>query len=221
MKRILLILSLLCLVASAQAQDYKRHELTFSVGLGGNGSTEASCFPNKAREMKKQYRNPSKHWEDRRFDDDLAISVSGSWAVDYYYNISKQVAAGMLVGQSVCSDRYNSYDPYNPYNELSMENANFDVSIWYVMPQFRYTWFLSDNGIVRLYSAAAAGLAFQKTTYDNAPGDLPQVIWHDRCFTYQTTAIGISLGGQFVRFNAEGGFGVRGIVNIGVKFLFK
>lgn len=90
------------------------------------------------------------------------------------------------------------------------ENANFDIHIFYVMPQVRYSWFLSDNGIVRLYSAAAAGIAFQKTTYDNDPGDKPQVVWHDRCFSFQATAIGLSLGGQHVRFNTEAGYGIRG-----------
>lgn len=133
--------------------------------------------------------------------------------IDYKYRLSKKVSVGASVGFTTsewCNYVDDTVEPSEP-------RGNSDLSCMYALPAITYTWFTSGYGIFRAYSGAGLGLALLKEKV-TVPGFECNRTKAD--LGYNVTLVGISLGGERIRYFNEFNAGCKSMLTAGFLVRF-
>lgn len=123
-----------------------------------------------------------------------------SFYASYYYGINHWLHVGALVTYTGSFDRIG--------NVATGERLpGYYDQLFSVMAAVRFQYF--DRRIVGLYSGVALGLASDFNKYNKAKTDFYPA--------WQLTALGLRLGNK-VYWNAELGFGMKGMISTGIGF---
>ena len=161
------------------------------------------------------------------------IYVDGiSWGIRYFYHINPHVAIGAVFGKASSYDELETpYDPEDPDSYALSPYAHIHTRSTFAMTAVKYSWIHED--VYSLYSIAALGAQYSHTwasVHTIEASLLPGISYqHHRQEVFdrkrwklapQLTALGFEVGGRHLRFFAELGYGVEGVVNIGLSYRF-
>lgn len=190
---IITLLTVLATCGIVSAQDYPKHELSLSYGIFTDNEiaeTVGGVLGTVFTAGAVQMNN---------------YSFSGAVSVEYAYHVSKVLA----FGGAFCYERATM--------DIVMANAKVGVTYdnyYTVMPIGKANWANWES--VRLYSKLGLGVTVDAYRQSSA-GE--RHYNHDVNFAFQFSPIGIEIGRR-VNFFAEGGFGVQGIVQAGMRVRF-
>lgn len=200
MKRLLSVFLISCLTATTlQAQDFKRHEIAFYLSTGDAANEDFGNFISNV-EQKTAYER----------DFICGVDVYPVLGFEYFYNLTSKLGMGLSVGFGRTSE---GLDNFSMESELrSWTDAH--SRLFYVMPEVRYRWYQTKNGLFSVYSKAALGYARQHNWLDSdSTFDEKK-----NTFAYQVTVGGIEFGSKrWPHLYSELGYGHQGIFIIGIK----
>ena len=198
-----------------------RHEIDLLAGLG-------TCVWQGAHDRQVN------HFRDMGMEHPsfCGIDVGGaSWGIRYFYHISPRIAVGAAFGRAWAYDQLET--PLDPVHEVYAASPYVHVHTrsTFAMPAVKYSWIYSD--VFSLYSMAALGAQYSHTwasVHTIEASLIPEISYeHHRKEVFnqkrwklapQLTALGFDVGGRHLRFFAELGYGVEGVVNIGLSYRF-
>ena len=161
------------------------------------------------------------------------VDVDGAtWGLRYFYHISPRVAVGAAFGRAWAYDGLETpLDPEDPDAYALSPYAHVHTRSTFAMPAVKYSWIHED--VYSLYSIAALGAQCSHTwasIHTHEASLFPELRYeHHRQEVFnrkrwklapQLTALGFDAGGRHLRFFAELGYGVEGVVNIGLSYRF-
>ncbi len=139
------------------------------------------------------------------------------FSLDYHYRASKWFWLGLTTG-------YNFYKEKGNVGNIGMpENPTWQYKEHHflIMPSLRFSYLNRPH--LTLYSGLAVGL-YIKHGREYLDDDFlirPRTIDHNRVFSaFQLTAFGLKAGAKHWFGSFEAGFGIKGIVNLGVGYEF-
>ncbi len=133
--------------------------------------------------------------------------------MDYKYRLSKKISVGASIGLTSSA--------WCHYMDDSVESSEIygssDLSCMYAIPTVTYTWFTSGYGIFRAYSSAGLGLALlkEKVTVPDFECNRTKAD-----LGYNVTLVGMSLGGESVRYFCEFNAGCKSMLTAGLLIRF-
>ena len=199
-----------------------RHEIDVLAGLG------SSVWQGTHDRQVEQFRDMGMETPFR-----CGIYVDGiSWGIRYFYHINPHVAIGAVFGKASSYDELETpYDPEDPDSYALSPYAHIHTRSTFAMPAVKYSWIYSD--MFSLYSMAALGAQYSHTwasVHTIKASLLPEISYqHHRQEVFdrkrwkldpQLTALGFDVGGRHLRFFAELGYGIEGVVNFGMSYRF-
>lgn len=125
---------------------------------------------------------------------DLNNKNSGSFNLEYMYNLNSKMAAGLVLG----------------YEHSKMKSLDYKVDFITIMPSFKMNWIKKD--IFRFYSKIALGVTLDVASTDDINDTSVE-------FAYQVSPLGFEVGKSISGF-AEIGYGHQGIGLIGIRYRF-
>ena len=198
-----------------------RHEIDVLAGLG------SSVWQGTHDRQVEQFRDMGMETPFR-----CGIYVDGiSWGIRYFYHINPHVAIGAVFGKASSYDELET--PLDPVHEVYAASPYVHVHTrsTFAMPAVKYSWIYSD--MFSLYSMAALGAQYSHTwasVHTIEASLLPEISYqHHRQEVFdrkrwklapQLTALGFDVGGRHLRFFAELGYGIEGVVNFGMSYRF-
>lgn len=129
------------------------------------------------------------------------IDCSGSFGVNYFYNINNRWSVGAAVSIESLTIKYKKIDG-------SKVRSNF-IS---VLPAVKFHYVNKEH--FGLYSKAAAGLTLQLDNADEFQTE------DSVNFGFQASLLGVEAGGEHVKAFVEVGYGYEGLALAGVRFTF-
>lgn len=203
-RRILVLFcSTLFIIQSAKAQSAaelsdKKHELRVQV-QDGLPITIAFAFGHVIRDIFSSYQS-----------EEIGRTSFPMLGLGYRYHISERVNVGILASYMQNKRTYK----LTKTGEEDKEAVS-DDQFFFVTPVIEYAYLNREN--VRLYGSAAAGLAILKSSYKTV-GDSGNAD-PNYALDFQVNPIGIRVGRQIAGY-AELGFGLKGIITLGVSARF-
>ena len=200
MKHFLSILLFSCVfVSSIDAQSFKRHEIAFYLSTGDAADEVFGNFI---------YDVEQKTGYERDFI--CGVDAYPVLGFEYFYNLTSKLGMGLSVGFGKTSE---GLDNFSMKPELrSWTDAH--SRLFYVMPEVRYRWYQTKNGLFSVYSKVALGYARQHNWLDSDSAFDEK----KNTFAYQITAGGIEFGSKrWPHLYSELGYGHQGIFIIGIK----
>lgn len=134
-------------------------------------------------------------------------------SMDYHYRASKWFWLGLTAG-------YNLYKEKG-YGEPENLTWQYKEHHFLIMPSLRFSYLNRPH--LTLYSGLSVGLyiKYGREYTDDDCLIQPITIDHNRVFsTFQLTAFGLKAGAKHWFGSFEAGFGIKGIVNLGVGYEF-
>ena len=129
------------------------------------------------------------------------MKLPGAVSLEYTRYVNDTFGfGGSVTGDFMTADKYIGKDENRRYD------GQFSLAMVSVMPHVKACWF--NNPHFGMYSKLAAGCAFQV-------GDAA-----DMCFAGQLSPVCMDFGGDALRGYLELGFGMQGIVTVGIKKIF-
>lgn len=204
---LMFFLLFLCSIAT-EAQSFRRHEFSASLGFGPNMADK------EVNSVLDQY-FVHRDWNFKGECGDILGESFASINLEYYYRLNERWALGAIMGWGYASKSY--------YRIPIEEDAGMTSKYFYMAPSLKYAWFL--KGIFRLYSRLATGAIRQHTTFDISRWqDGHDTTMTDTCsdevkwkLAYQLTPVGFDFGIEPIRVYSELGYGCQGVFTIGVK----
>lgn len=139
----------------------------------------------------------------------IGVSLGG----EYYRQISNPIAVGLTGGFALANCQYEIPD------EVVHQEKEVELTSVYVMPAVRWTWFRYNK--VRLYSKACLGLQWQNMEIRPNSYQLNTGLKsHQTKLAYHLGAAGAELGHKNCHVFFEVGYGICGVVNLGIHFSF-
>lgn len=135
--------------------------------------------------------------------------------IDYKYRLSKRFSVGASIG--ITDSAFSNYVNSDDVTDLERFCGDSSLSCMYAIPSITYTWFTSGYGIFRAYSGAGLGLALLKEKV-TVPGFECNRTKAD--LGYNVTLVGISLGGERIRYFNELNAGCKSTLTAGVLVRF-
>ena len=135
------------------------------------------------------------------------------FSLDYHYRASKWFWLGLTTG-------YNLYEEKG-YGEPEHLTWKYKEHHFLIMPSLRFSYLNRPH--LTLYSGLAVGLYIKhgREYRDDDCLIQPITIDHNRVFSaFQLTAFGLKAGAKHWFGSFEAGFGIKGIVNLGVGYEF-
>ena len=137
------------------------------------------------------------------FDNAHMIGAAG---LEYVHYVNGWLGFGAA---AVCD--YMTADAYSVDGDGNKTpNGKFNLGYASVMPVAKFAWFNRDH--VGLYSKLAVGAGYSFASGGDAKDNIS--------WSGQITPIGVDFGGASFRGFVEGGIGMQGVVNAGVRWLF-
>lgn len=203
MKNLITMMMLLTsLCCQAQGDMSKRHE--FYLGAGMLNALQDKHYDDLTKNI--PYNGES---------DCFGIPVNLS--LDYKYRLTKRLSVGAALGFT--SETYNDFIAYSNENNVasSEEKGHAKSYMIFALPEISYTWFISDNGILRAYSGAGLGLALfkDKSTVPKFECDKTRAQ-----LAYNLTLAGMAIGGERIKFFGEFNGGCKGMLTAGMLVRF-
>ena len=135
---------------------------------------------------------------------------------DYHYRATKWFWLGLTAG-------YNYYQEKGDVQDFGPENPTWQYKEHHflIMPSLRFSYLNRPH--LTLYSGLAVGLYIKhgREYLDDDNLIQPITIDHNRVFSaFQLTAFGLKAGANHWFGSFEAGFGIKGIVNLGVGYEF-
>ena len=131
------------------------------------------------------------------------MALPGALSLEYTHYINDTFGfGGSVTGDFMTADKYSGKDENRQYS------GKFNMAYCSVMPHAKAYWF--NNPHFGMYSKLAAGVG---GTIQN-DGD-PSVT-----FAFQLSPVSMDFGGDAFRGYLELGFGMQGIVTLGIKKIF-
>lgn len=203
--------------APPSSTPFFRHELRLSANFG-------NVFNNASYDHFGQLVRESQHLIDDpdAFSCGLGAVINASISLSYFYHFNPQWSAGLIVGTG-----------RRPYDDLVIENitsaqgndpnqplyaGHLNCTDWYFMPAAKLKWCFMSKSC--LYSKAAFGAMSQHEYFAADNCNLfndSRRTWHA---AYQLSPVGVEMGSGSMRFFAELGYGMEGVVNIGMSYHF-
>lgn len=150
-----------------------------------------------------------------------------TYNVEYMHALSDRLYIGAAAGYGHASLKYDEDDTDEDgnYKEYRLKITGQTAC---VMPQIKYDWLVTRNGLLRLYSKGGVGIVWQevKGKSDNPRDGLDpetgycektDVAWRP---AYQISPIGADIGWDNFRFFMELGYGHQSFCQYGIQFLF-
>ena len=190
--------------------DAPRHEIGLNIGFGATAGRRA------LKRIDEHYQGMLE--EDEPFGCGGPVDQIGVGGF-YFYHFNAHWAAGVLGGW-VKGNSSSFFIPTEDVDKTGYRLVNSVRSrVLYLLPSVKYSWLVRRH--LQLYSKVGAGIYRQrlKTHYDF----YPEVMYCNRTrvrAAYQVSPLGICVGGKYVHFFAEGGYGDEGVVNMGLSFRF-
>ena len=129
--------------------------------------------------------------------------LPGALSLEYTHYVNDTFGfGGTVTGEFMTADKYTGKDENRQYS------GKFNMAFCSVMPHAKAYWF--NNPHFGMYSKLAAGIG---GTIQNE-GD-PSVT-----FAFQVSPVSMDFGGDALRGYLELGFGMQGIVTLGIKKIF-
>ena len=137
------------------------------------------------------------------------------FSLDYHYRATKWFWLGLTSGYNYYHEKGNAqFSPENPTWQYKEHH-------FLIMPSLRFSYFNRPH--LTLYSGLAVGLYIKhgREYLDDDCLIEPITTDHNRVFSaFQLTAFGLKAGGNHWFGSFEAGFGIKGIVNLGVGYEF-
>lgn len=151
------------------------------------------------------------------FIDDSYDHYFGPFALtgDYYYNY-KQWAFGLSFSYAYGNKNYILDLPSIVH---PIRSDKLQMKSWAVTPSARWYWGI-NIGVPWFYSRVSLG-CIERYIRLKESDEHPQMLSIDEkkiLFAYQVTPIGIDIGKGHFRFHAEFGYGIEGIVSVGMAY---
>ena len=138
------------------------------------------------------------------------------FSLDYHYRATKWFWLGLTTGYNFYKQKGNFMNLERPEYTWQLKEHHF-----LIMPSLRFSYFNRPH--LTLYSGLAVGLYIKhgRVYLDNDFLIRPRTIDHNRVFSaFQLTAFGLKAGAKHWFGSFEAGFGIKGIVNLGVGYEF-
>lgn len=210
MRKIVLLLGILLVmgVSMTRAQSSlqrkldigKRHELYFGVGLLNLYVIDKHDKLTKPIPYDSEFQ---------------CFAIPVHIGIDYKYRLSKRFSVGASIG--ITDSAFSNYVNSDDVTDLERFCGDSSLSCMYAIPSITYTWFTSGYGIFRAYSGAGLGLALLKEKV-TVPGFECNRTKAD--LGYNVTLVGISLGGERIRYFNELNAGCKSTLTAGLLVRF-
>ena len=138
------------------------------------------------------------------------------FSLDYHYRATKWFWLGLTTGYNFYKQKGNFMNLERPEYTWQLKEHHF-----LIMPSLRFSYFNRPH--LTLYSGLAVGLYIKHGRGYIDDDNLIQPITtdHNRVFSaFQLTAFGLKAGAKHWFGSFEAGFGIKGIVNLGVGYEF-
>ena len=130
--------------------------------------------------------------------------LPGALSLEYTHYVNNTFGfGGSITGDFMTADRYTGKDDSKKYD------GKFQMAFLSVLPHVKIGWF--DNPHFGMYSKLAAGGAYEFGNLDSEGNFL---------FAAQVSPVCMDFGGETLRGYLELGFGMQGIVSLGIKKRF-
>lgn len=207
MKRMILAAALMIAASGAKAQDtdISKDEFGFSLGFGTQVMHDGNYIDMR------HYVERQLGWVEGGTGPfyNIGVSLGG----EYYRQISNPIAVGLTGGFALANCQYEIPD------EVVHQEKEVELTSVYVMPAVRWTWFRYNK--VRLYSKACLGLQWQNMEIRPNSYQLNTGLKsHQTKLAYHLGAAGAELGHKNCHVFFEVGYGICGVVNLGIHFSF-
>ena len=142
------------------------------------------------------------------------------FSLDYHYRATKWFWLGLTAGYNYYKEKGNFQDFEIPENPTWQYKEHHFL----IMPSLRFSYLNRPH--LTLYSGLAVGLYIKhgreyRKYIDNDFLIKPRTFDHNRVFSaFQLTAFGLKAGANHWFGSFEAGFGIKGIVNLGVGYEF-
>lgn len=128
---------------------------------------------------------------------------TGALGVEYNRNVNNWFSYGGYIGaEYITSDTYTMKDDVKTYN-----GGHYNLGFISIMPTCRFKWFTKEK--IGMYSKVGVGVG---AVFDNGDG-----IENNIAPTFQLSPICVDFGNSTLRGVCEIGFGMQGIVTLGIK----
>lgn len=190
----------------------KRHELGVNIGFAGY--------------MTKSFEHFVHDWSGRNNLHKSSDPLGRNYFVlnvEYNYHITDKLGIGLSGGIGIDGEDYEeTLDDNVVYpDDYVREEGRFGSTMWYVMPEIRYTWWTDTDNLIRFYSAGGIGVGHIHNTIDpdlTKRRQLSKEKDNDWKAAWQISPLGVEFG-EIGRFNVyvELGYGCQGIFKLGLK----
>lgn len=203
-----LLLVVLTVAAETKQRKYYRHEIGVSSGLGVSIDNSFEKYQEHIREQY-YYLGEGGGW----FRSILLIRN-----IHYYYNFNRRLA----VGGSLSYTSSEEYFGYSEYSDVYIHGqSRMKQSSYIIMPEIKWIW--TDYRYMRLYMRGGCGLYMQTQRFKSDFYDSSILKRENRTVwmpAYQISPLGIEIGSNRLCFFTEMGYGLNGILQMGLIFRF-
>lgn len=200
-----LLLVVLTVAAETKPRKYYRHEIGVSFGLGVS--------------IDNSFEKYQKHIKEHHY----YLGEGGGWThgsiflirnVHYYYNFNRRLAVGGSLSYTSSSAGHSGYVDFHGEGEMKQ-------SSYIIMPEIKWIW--TDYRYMRLYMRGGCGLYMQTQRFKSDFYDSSILKRENRTVwmpAYQISPLGIEIGSNRLCFFTEMGYGLNGILQMGLIFRF-
>ena len=155
----------------------------------------------------------------------LGAVVNASVSLSYFYHFNQRWAFGLIIGTGNQPYESLALDSTTPHQDQQGEAStsfagDMYATSWYIIPAFKLHWAFFNN--TRYYSKVALGAMNQHNWFVSANSfrstqRFDERSWHP---AYQFSPLGFEVGPSKMRFFAELGYGMEGVLTIGFSTFF-